>query len=421
MSTRLLPFALAFAGCVTAKGPGPDSGAQDTSIPVVIGDGDDTGDTGPDSGPDDATFQATFFSNAVVHEVVITLTDDAWQSLSTDPYGFATGNVTFDDELVKDSGVRLRGKVGSFRSIDQKPKFKFDFGEYKDGQDFHGLKALALNNEVVDCSYLKEPIAYRVFRDAGVPAPRTSFAHVTVNGEDYGLYVVVEVPDGKFLTDRYPGDDQGQLYDGKYKYYSDGTYTMLDFAIGVDDLFQLEEGVDEGNAHVVAISDGIGAASTSFQADMSALVDWDEVHREIAVEQWIGHVDGYALNRNNYRVYFRQSDGKLQIIPWDFDYAFIHDYEWGMSWDTPAGSLMRYCWRDADCLASQSAAVSEVLASVDTDALLADYDAMADLTQELAHDDPKRECNAASVRAQRASVRTWIEGQSAALQADWGL
>ena len=196
---------------------------------------------------------------------------------------------------------------------------------------------------------------------------------------------------------------------------------MLDFGIGVDDLFQLEEGADDGNAHVVAISDAIGSATSAFQADLSGLVDWDEVHREIAVEQWIGHVDGYALNRNNYRVYFRPSDGKLQLIPWDFDYAFIHDYEWGMSWDAPAGSLMRYCWRDADCYASQSDAVSQVLASVDTDALLADYDAMADLTQDLAHDDPKRECNAASVRAQRASVRTWIEGQSAAIQAAWGL
>lgn len=409
---------------------GPDGDLPvDTSLPTVpvdtsVGDtaGDDSGepvDTG--GGVDDATWQEAFFSNDLVHEVAITLSDASWGALSSDPYEFTTADVTFDDEAVIGSGVRLRGKVGSFRPIDGKPKFKFDFGEFVDGQDLHGLKSLSLNNEVVDCSYTKEPVAYRVFRDAGIAAPRTSFAHVTVNGEDYGLYVVVEVPDGRFLSDRFPGDDQGQLYDGKYVYYDDGTYTMLDFGIGVDDLFQLEEGVDDSNAQIVTMSSRILASAPGFQGDMADVIDWDEVHTVFAVEQWIGHVDGYAMNRNNYRVYFRPSDGKMVIIPWDFDYAFINDYEWGMSWSAPAGAVSRHCWRDPVCYASQTSAMSAVLGRIDTDALLTDFDAMITLTKDLAQADPKRECSAPSMRAQQVAVRTWIEGRSAEMQSLWGL
>ncbi len=421
--------------CLLAVGCGtaalevtPPDGKQpvDTSIPSVPpgdsrGDSADTGETGDTGGVDDATWQTGFFSDAVVHEVAITLSDASWSALVADPYEFTVGDVSFDGESVSGSGVRLRGKVGSFRPIDQKPKFKFDFGEFIDGQDLHGLKAIALNNEVVDCSYLKEPVAYRIFRDAGIPAPRTSFAHVRVNGEDYGLYVVIEVPDSRFLSDRLPGDDSGQLYDGKYVYYDDGTYTMLDFANQVDDLFQLEEGVPDGNAEIVTVSNRILATPPGFQSAMSDLVDWDELHTVFAVEQWIGHVDGYAMDRNNYRAYFRPSDQKMILIPWDFDYAFIEDYQWGMSWSRPAGAIAHYCWVDADCYASQTASMSALLGLVDTDSVLADYDAMAELTHDLAKDDPRRECAAPSVRQERASVRSWIEGRTAAMQGLWGL
>src|SRR5262249_53712914 len=154
---------------------------------------DDTADTGP-APISDSDWQSSLFSDSVIHEITITIPDDGWTALTNDPYDYTPADATFDGEAISDVGLRLRGKVGSFRPITGKPKFKFDFEEYVSGQELHGLKALALNNEVVDCSYLKEPIGYRIFRDAGLPASRTGFAHLTVNGMDYGLYVIVEYP-----------------------------------------------------------------------------------------------------------------------------------------------------------------------------------------------------------------------------------
>ncbi len=417
---------LLLVGC---GGPTPSDTTPpaDTSIPTVIG-GDDseqeTADTSVEPEVSDVDWQAAWFDEAQIHEVVLTIPTDSWADLRADPYEFVVANATFDGELVGELGLRLRGKVGSFRTIDQKPKFKMDFGEFVDGQDLHGLKSMSLNNEVVDCSYLKEPLGYRVFRDAGLAASRTSFAHVMVNDEDYGLYVVVEVPDAKFLTDRFPGDDTGQLYDGKYLYYDDGSYILLDFATGVDALFQLEEGEDTGNAEIFAISDAIGAhgrPGPGFAEALDGLVDWQELHTNFAVEQWIGHVDGYAMNRNNYRVYFRPSDGKMILMPWDFDYAFIEDYAWGMSWNSPTGMIANHCWRDPDCLAGQPTAMAAVLETIDTEALLTWYDELSSMTGQLAEDDPKRECGIQSVHRERAALRTWIETRSDAMRTAWGL
>jgi len=397
----------------------------DTALPSVpIG----TVDTGDSARPDDpaanAAWQAQWFSDTVVHEVAITLSDDAERSLTANPYEFAdAAAVSFDGEFVLDAGIRLRGKIGSFRTLGGKPKFKIDFGEFVDGQELHGLKSMALNNEVVDCSYVREPVAYGVYRDAGVPAPRTGFTHVTVNDEDYGLYVAVEVPDSRFLADRLPGDDDGQLYDGKYAYYEDGSYTLLDFDLGVDSLYQLEEGVDNGNQDIFEMTSSIEAAvaSGSFGAGLDSAVDWDEIHTNFAVEQWLGHIDGYAMNRNNYRVYFRPSDGKMSILPWDFDYAFLEDYAWGMSWYTPSGSIARNCWQDPACMSAQASGMQGVLERIDTEAIVARIDAMTTLIHDDALSDPRRECARSNVSREQQFVRSWVETRSDAMRTWWQL
>lgn len=60
---------------------------------------------------------------------------------------------------------------------------------------------------------MNEPLSYRLFRDAAVPAPRTSYARVylTVPGkyqrQYVGLYSVVENVDNRFAKDRFATTD----------------------------------------------------------------------------------------------------------------------------------------------------------------------------------------------------------------------
>lgn len=400
--------------------------------PEEVADAPGTADTAPgeasppvteeDAGGMDADLDGWIFSDERIHAIDITLPASSIDALYADPYTSAVGAVTFDGEAVPDIGVRLRGKIGSFRDLSGKPKFALDFNTFVPGQRFYGLESLSLNNSVVDCSYLKESVGYRIFGLAGVPHERTGFATVTVNGAPYGLYVLIETPDDRFLRRAYP-DPSGNLYDGKYIWRGGWDYTLLDFNSGVDELFQLEEGVDVGNADIKVVSRAVGhwMGGNEFETGLDSVLDWDEYHRELAVEQWIGHNDGYALNRNNYRVYFDPADGKAEIIPWDLDYAFLYDYEWGMSWRTPAGQIAYGCFVDRACSAHHAAVMGEVLASIDTTALLDWYDDVADLTEAAALADPRRECGAASIRSYRQTLRAWITGQNDTMRTYWGL
>ena len=389
-----------------------DADPREDGPEVIAGNEDAVIDTGDRVEPD-------FFDDTVIHTVDITLSDDAVRDLSSDPYEYVQGAVVVDGDDFARVGVRLRGKIGSFRTLRGKPKFKIDFDLYDDDQRLGTYQALALNNEVVDCGYTREPIGYAFLRAIGRPAPRTAYTRVTVNGDDYGLYVAVEYPDDQFLEARYDAPD-GNLYDGKYLYNpSTGGYQLIDFTSSEQDNFQLEEGEDVGLADIRAVTDAIGAAGT-FDERLGPVLDLDAFHAHIAAEQWLGHIDGYTTNTNNYRVYFDPSDGGAELIVTDLDYAFLDAASWGMSWGSPSGALVAACWADAACVARHGEVVGEVLAATDTDALLALYDANVALIEADAASDPRRECASGDIAGTQAYVRAWVAGASASLGAYWG-
>src|SRR6185503_16845531 len=79
-------------------------------------------------------------------------------------------------------GLHVKGAAGSRRPIDDsKPALTLSFGKFIPDQRFHGLRKIHLNNSVQDPSYMCENIAGELFRKAGVPTPRVSYATVTLN------------------------------------------------------------------------------------------------------------------------------------------------------------------------------------------------------------------------------------------------
>jgi len=245
---------------------------------------------------------------------------------------------------------------------------------------------------------------------------------VEINDSDYGLYVLVETQDDRFL-DRYWEDDSGNLYDGKYWMDENWNYTLLDFGDGVDSYFQLEEGVDVGHADISAISGAYTAAggTPDYYAVLDELVEWPKLHRMWAASQWLGQNDGYCLNRNNYRVYFDPEDGRAEMIPTDLDYSFMWASEWGLSWSGPNGNLAAACLSHADCKADWRETVAEVLDLIDGMVLQERADQIWDLIQAEVKADPRRECSFDSVIYERNQVDQWILWRSAEVREHWGL
>ena len=212
--------------------------------------------------------------------------------------------------LYTNVALHLKGAAGSFRPFDDKPALTLNFSKHVIGQRFHGYSKISLNNSVQDPSYLSEAICRELFETAGVPVPRSDHATVLINGRDLGLYVLTEGWGKPFLR-RYFRNVSGNLYDGGF--VQDIT-RELDTNSGDNvsdrsDLDRLVEAASEPDA------------GKRLQR-LRQVLDWERFIDFIALEIMLCHWDGYALNRNNYRVFHDIETDRMVFMPHGLDQMF---------------------------------------------------------------------------------------------------
>jgi len=243
-------------------------------------------------------------------------------------------------------GIRLKGGHGSFEPLSGKAAFKIKFNEFVKGQKFLGLKKMTLNNMAQDPSMTHEVIAYDLFRAVGITAPRTGFANVTVNGENYGVHMNVEPLDDVFLEAHYGElEDNQHLYEGEWR-----------IDVEADDLasFEVDEGDDGDLSDLEALIAAAAAPDPpSFSTRMAAIADLEQMALMWGVERYIAHWDGYSGEPNNYYL-FSRSTGIFEMLPWGTDTTWTN---WWMAFTGKGGLLFEQCVADDPCLALFRAAV----------------------------------------------------------------
>src|SRR5262245_44694014 len=164
-------------------------------------------------------------------ELELRFTDAAAASLESHPRIYVQAELVYDGRVYGPVGLRLKGN-NSFLPLSKKASFRVNVDEFSAGAKFFGLDDLTFNNMSSDRSMLRERLAYRVARDAGVPASRANHALISVNGEFYGLYTNVETVKWR-LVGRWFADASGSLWEG----------VVADFIPGGQ--WELESGPDD--------------------------------------------------------------------------------------------------------------------------------------------------------------------------------
>lgn len=156
------------------------------------------------------------FDTSKVHTIDIVVDDDDWQEMLSNAMAeeYISCNVVIDGESVRNVGIRPKGNTSLSQvasSDSDRYSFKIEFDHYDSSNSYYGLDKLALNNIIQDNTYLKDYLTYQMMQAAGVASPLSSFVYITVNGQDWGLYVAVEGVEESFLERNY-GSDYGELY-----------------------------------------------------------------------------------------------------------------------------------------------------------------------------------------------------------------
>jgi spore coat protein CotH len=308
---------------------------------------------------------AAMYDPSAVDVIELTLSKESEETLEKEPTeNYVKGTLTLretggvpgtEGPPVIDAmevGIRLKGNEGgSFRKLkDGKAAFKIKCNFVK-GKKCLGLKKMTLNNMVQDPSMVHETLAYSAFRAAGVPASRTGYAYVRVNGQDFGLYLNLETLDEVSL---------GRLFDSPFEAKTQHLYEGEeghDVTPGEAPEFEIDEG-EADRADLEALIEAVnGTGSGSWSTRVSPYADLAEMTEMWAVEKYIDHWDGYSghaeplLRPNNYYLYSEPS-GRFQMLPWGADQTWIPTKGVAnreVTFDGHGGVLFDKCIEDSEC------------------------------------------------------------------------
>ena len=242
------------------------------------------------------------------------------------PYVFS--KVEFEGQTVDSVGVRFKGNssYAQARNTLKKP-FKLDFNRYLEDGVFPaaaGVTLLNFNNNAMDPSQAREAIAYKIFRDAGVPAPRTAYTRVyvtvpNVHDRKYlGLYTIVEEVNKEFLKHHFdsskglllkPEGVRGFEYLGDdwshyHARYDPRAATRKNTRRFVEFLKLVDEADEE-----------------TFRARIGVVLDLDAFARFLAANVVLSNTDSFIASGHNYYLYLDPKTDKLHFIPWDLNLA----------------------------------------------------------------------------------------------------
>lgn len=242
-------------------------------------------------------------------------------------FNYVRADLDFSGQAFKDVAVRYKGN-GTFMESrgSMKRSLKVELDKYVKGQRLGDVTTLNLHNNVTDVTELNEPLAHRLFRDAGVPAPRTAYArvYVTVPGkydrQFLGLYSVVEDIGKEFAGNRFGskkgaifkpvtpnlfsdlGDDwkaYRQTYDPKGKVSKEDTQRVIDFAKIV--------------SH---------ASDQEFATKVGEFIDLEAFARYLAVVVLVSDIDGILGPGQNYYLHLDSKTRRFSFVGWDQDHSW---------------------------------------------------------------------------------------------------
>ena len=159
-------------------------------------------------------YEERLFDTSVVHTIDIVMDD--WEGFiaGCEDEEYVLCDLVIDGEEQPGAGIRAKGNT-SLSSVaaygNDRYSFKIEFDHYDSSLSYYGLDKLNLNNIIQDNTYMKDFLGYQLMAAAGAAAPLCSYVWITVNGEDWGLYLAVEGVEESFLLRNY-GTDYGELY-----------------------------------------------------------------------------------------------------------------------------------------------------------------------------------------------------------------
>lgn len=161
-------------------------------------------------GADSARAQ-DLYDPGVLRRLDLQFHDADWLARLRSNYASETliyADLEVDGTTYPDVGVRIRGNT-SYTSLpvgSQKFSLKVELDVLHPGQTLYGYDELNLNNGFRDPTFTRE-VVYNNYVAQFIPNPRANHVVLSLNGENWGVYINVQQPDKRMLRDYFTNAD----------------------------------------------------------------------------------------------------------------------------------------------------------------------------------------------------------------------
>ena len=265
------------------------------------------------------------FDDSYVHSIDLQV--ENWEAFLESASGeeYQSCDITIDGEHFENVGLRVKGN-NSKNLVEkyghERYSLKVEFDHYSSEMNYYGLDKMSLDASFQDNSYLKNYMTFDMMRHMDVPSPLCSYTWVTVNGQDWGLFLALEEPEEAFAIRNF-GRDHGRLYKPDYK---DVNAENPDVALKyIDDREESYDNIFRKAKFDISTADKQrlirSLKDLSEGKNLEQAVHVDEVLRYFTVQVFVVNLDSY-LGPTGHNYYLYEEDGRLSMLPWDYNLAY---------------------------------------------------------------------------------------------------
>lgn len=315
-------------------------------------------------------YDTELFDHSELIEIDIQMKDEEWEKMlnRASEEEYFSCDVVINGEKVRNVGIRPKGNT-SLSAIAMDPdtdrfSLKLEFDHYVEGQTCYGLDKLILNNNYADSTNMKEAIVYDMYEYLETDASLYNYARISVNGEYWGVYLALEAVEDSFLLRNYgtvnvalykpesmdmgggPGAKEAAFMqrpeppkdmENEPKPFEKGNFTpsgrdgKFSMSGKGGDLNYTDSSLDsyttiwEGEVTDTNENDHRRVVTAlehiSKGTDLEQYLDVENVLKYMAVHTFSVNLDSLSgAMAHNYYLY--ESDGELNILPWDYNLSF---------------------------------------------------------------------------------------------------
>lgn len=180
-------------------------------------------------------------------------------------------------------------------------------------------------------THLRHKLAYDLMQGAGVRVPSAEYVLLTVNGEDFGMYLRYEDPDNKAWIEDYFGNDSGDLFKAAYDLPNQPKRFALLTVLGTTDEdyflhYNKKLNNDAAATDFSNLRSFIDELNTTpddaFATWLRSHFDVDSFTSYLVIANFMSHWDSYPQRPKNYWLYHGPLSGRWFYVPWDMDATF---------------------------------------------------------------------------------------------------